>query len=107
MLALFLRLLLEPLRSHVRLQQGPPTTCATPDLILKYPDATVPTYTATLAKTLENHCKHMQHLDENTCNKRMKHLKYLKHILGTCMYMQHLDLLLQHPDENTYNIRLI
>ena len=27
--------------------------------------------------------------------------------LQTCMYMQHPDLLLQHPDENTCNIRLI
>ena len=29
----------------------------------------------------------------------MKHQKHLKHTLATCMYMQHLDLLLQHPDE--------
>jgi hypothetical protein len=29
----------------------------------------------------------------------MKQLKYLKHTLATCMYMQHPDLLLQQPDE--------
>jgi hypothetical protein len=29
----------------------------------------------------------------------MKHLKHLKHTLATCIYMQHLDLLLQHLDE--------
>ena len=37
----------------------------------------------------------------------MKLLKYLKHTLPTCMYMQHPDLLLQHLYENTYNIRPI
>ena len=36
----------------------------------------------------------------------MKHLKHLKDTLATCMYMQHPDLLLQHLDENTCNIRL-
>ena len=37
----------------------------------------------------------------------MKHQKHLKHTLVTCMYTQHPDLLLQHPDENTCNIHLI
>jgi hypothetical protein len=29
----------------------------------------------------------------------MKHLKHLKYMLATCMYMQYLDLLLQHPNK--------
>ena len=29
-------------------------------------------------KTLENHCKHMQHLDEMLANIRIKHLKTLE-----------------------------
>jgi hypothetical protein len=60
--------------------------CATPNLLLKYPDATVPTYkirqmkhlkqaSKTLAKTPENYCKHMQHLNKTLTNIHMKHLK--------------------------------
>jgi hypothetical protein len=37
-------------------------------------------------KTVENHCKHIQHSDKNTCNICVKHM--------------------QHPDKHTCNIRL-
>jgi uncharacterized protein YejL (UPF0352 family) len=49
---------------------------------------------------LEKHYKHMKYSDETLANILMKHLKTLeKHVLATCMYMQHLALLLQHPDK--------
>jgi hypothetical protein len=57
--------------------QPPPSriTCSTPDLLFKHLDTIFATYKRrqmkhkknmpeTLAKTLENHCKYMQHLDE-------------------------------------------
>jgi hypothetical protein len=39
------------------------------------------------------HCKTLQHPDKNTC----KHT--CENTWNTCIYMQHSDLLLQHPDE--------
>jgi hypothetical protein len=50
--------------------------------------------------------KHLKTI-ANICNIKIKYLqtyvrntwKYLKHMLATCMYMQHLYLLLQHPDK--------
>ena len=41
----------------------------------------------------------MQHPDETLVSICMKHLKHLKHMLTTYMYMQHLDLLLQYIDK--------
>jgi hypothetical protein len=41
----------------------------------------------------------MQYSDETLSNIRMKHLKYLKHMLATFMYIQHPEILLQHPDK--------
>jgi hypothetical protein len=57
----------------------------------------------TLTKTSEKHLK----IIANICNIQMKHLqtyvwnswKQLKHMLPICMYMQHLDPFLQHPDK--------
>jgi hypothetical protein len=86
-------------------------SCATPNLYLKHADITVAQRykrrqmkhlkqaSETLAKTSEKHLKAIK----NICNIQMKHsqtyvrnvLKYLKHMLVTCMYIQHLDLLLQ------------
>jgi hypothetical protein len=37
----------------------------------------------------------MQHYDETLATS----MKHLKHMLATCMYMQHPDLLLQHPNK--------
>jgi lysozyme family protein len=56
-------------------------------------------------KTLVRHCNATSKW--NTCNRRMKIPETLKHTLVICIYMQHPDVLLQHPDENTCNIRLI
>jgi hypothetical protein len=62
----------------------------------------------TLAKTpekpFENHCKYMQHPDETLAKHTYE--THFKHMLATCMYMQHRDLLLQHPDKKTCNICL-
>ena len=63
------------------------------------------TYVWNTWKTLVSHCNATSRW--NTCNRRMKIPKTLEHMLVTCMYIQHLDLLSQHPDENTCNIRLI
>jgi hypothetical protein len=93
---------------------------ATPNLFLKH-HVTVATYKRrqmkhlkqtpeTLAKTLEKHLRTIA----NICNIQMKHSqtyvwntrKHSKHMLATCMYMQHPDLLLQHPDKTLCNIHL-
>jgi hypothetical protein len=41
----------------------------------------------------------MQHPDETLVNILRKYLKHMKHMFATCMYTQHPDLLLQHPDK--------
>jgi len=94
---------LEPLSTRI--------PCATPDLFLKHSDATVATYK-------RRHMKHLKYASENTYKKYLKNtwkpsqtyttfrwknlqqmretLEHLKNTLAICMYMQHLDLLLQH-----------
>jgi hypothetical protein len=92
--------------------------CASPDLLLKHPNATVATcnedrwniwnmhlkHLQKHLKTLRNHCKHP---DETLATNVWNTSNHLKNTLATCLYMQHPDLLLQHLDKNTCNIRLM
>jgi hypothetical protein len=57
-------------------------------------------------KTFENHCKHIQHPIKQLQTNIWNTWKHLKHMLTTCIYIQHLDLLLQHLDKTLCDIRL-